>query len=108
MDNIFKNGFLTGLGVGLMIKDGVEDSLEELLAKGREKAQGFADRKGKFMEELQKYMDDLEIRGKDQVQSALGEIGLVSREEYEALLARVEQLELSTGHRGAYSEPDAE
>ncbi|MFW5734776.1 MAG: phasin family protein [Oceanidesulfovibrio sp.] len=106
MDNIFKNGFLFGLGAGLLIKDGLEESVEELLAKGKEKANGFSGRGEKFIDQLKGYMDELEIRGKGEVESALHELGLVSRREYEALLARVEQLETSTGHRGATMESD--
>ncbi len=106
MDNVFKNGFLFGLGAGLLIKDGLEDSVEELLAKGKEKAEGFSDRGDKFAEQLKGYLNDLEIRGKDEVESALNELGLVSRREFDALLARVEQIETATGHRGATMESD--
>ncbi|TVM18813.1 hypothetical protein DPQ33_04925 [Oceanidesulfovibrio indonesiensis] len=108
MDNVFKNGFLFGLGAGLLIKDGLEESVEEILAKGKEKAEGFSGRGEKFVDQLKGYLDDLEIRGKDEVESALSDLGLVNRREFEALLARVEHLETATGHRGATMESDTE
>ena len=93
MIDIIKKTMLAGVGLAVVTKDKVLESLEELVEKGKLTQEEAAEMSDKILQE-----------GKDQTEKAKTEAGklftemlqranLVTRDQYEALEARVTELE---------------
>ncbi len=98
MRNFMESGFLIGLGAGLLVKDSVEGSLEDLMSRGKREMAEAQGRKETFLKQIIEQFDDLNIRGKTEASSALKAAGLTPYEEFEALQRRVEALEKALAH----------
>ena len=93
MQNWIEKGFLMGLGVLSLTKDKAEQMKEQLINQGelgRNEAEEFF---SGLLKKGEEEKDSLEKFVQEKVQKILKETNVVTREEYEQLAKRVEQLE---------------
>jgi polyhydroxyalkanoate synthesis regulator phasin len=93
MEESLKNLLYQGLGVISITKDKVEKVVAELVEKGklsREEGMKFAE---ELSTEAKKAGEEFKASGKDTLREWIEKSGIPSREEFEALKARVAELE---------------
>ena len=93
MEESLKNLLYQGLGVISITKDKVEKVVAELVEKGklsREEGMKFAE---ELSTEAKKAGEEFKASGKDTLREWFEKSGIPSREEFEALKARVAELE---------------
>ena len=93
MEETLKNLMYQGLGVIAITKDKMEKAISEMVEKGRmtrEEGKKFYD---ELSEETTKAGKEFRENAKDTIRDWIEKSGIPSREEFEALKARVEALE---------------
>ncbi len=99
MLDLFEKVFLTGVGAMSLSKK----KAEELLAELREKYRMSEEEGKEFLEKAQAMAregkDKLAEAAEVEVKKVMNSLGLVSRDEFDKLLKRVEQLEERLGNR---------
>jgi len=93
MEEKLKNLFYQGLGVISITKDKIEKAIDDLVEKGkltREEGKKFYD---EVSADALKAGHEFRDKSREQIREWIEKSGVPSREEYEALKARVEALE---------------
>ena len=105
MLDLLKKTYLVGLGFASLTREKVEEVVDELVRKGevaeKDRKQVFEDLMAKAKEEQQRFSQSV----KETVQKVVREIGGPSKQAFEDLVKRVEDLEGHT-HSSEESEPE--
>ena len=93
MRKVLEKGFLASLGFWLLLHEKADEIIRDLIEKGK-----MAPEEGrKFLDELAKRAEEekeaIKERMGDIAQTTFKDFGFVTREEYETLLKRIEELE---------------
>ncbi|WP_029897174.1 phasin family protein [Desulfohalovibrio reitneri] len=95
--DVFRKGFFTGLGLGMLAKDEVEKNFSEVFGAARDTAKEGMDearRQGEDMaNQIAEQISKMEMRGEGEVQDVLSKAGLATTAEVQELRTRVEALE---------------
>ena len=100
MLNVIKKSMLTGIGLGLIAKDEVEDLAKELVNKGK-----MSENEGtKFLEDLQKRYDETQKKLEEKVQQAVKDFmkkaDVVTGDELKALKKEIRDLKKAISESG--------
>lgn len=93
MEDTLKNILYQGLGVIAITRDKIENAVAELVEKGkltREEGKKFAE---EISSETRKAGEELKENSKETIREWIEKSGIPSREEFEALKARVDAIE---------------
>jgi len=93
MIDIFKKTMLAGIGLAVVTREKVADSLNELVKKGKLTKEEAEEMSDKIVQEGEEYTDKARTEAGKLFTEMLQKASLVTRDQYEALVARVTELE---------------
>jgi polyhydroxyalkanoate synthesis regulator phasin len=93
MSDLFHKGFQAGLGAGLLLSEGVVTKAREMLQSVGNIPELLQSRTDTLGAGIAKELESLRVQGEEQVARVLADVGLASKQDLDALQARVEQLE---------------
>lgn len=93
MSNLLKTGFLLGLGAAVSSKEKVEKYIDDLVVKGRVTPKEADDIYHSLLKKGEETGEKWNSRSKEKVGSIMEDLNIVSKEDFNLLLARVELLE---------------
>ena len=95
-NNMFKKAFLLGIGSMSLTKKKVEDMVDEMVRQGEIEAKDRMKAIDAILKEGEKVNEENMHKIRDMLKKDVHDLGLVTREEYEALRKRIETLEFVT------------
>jgi len=100
MENFFRKGLLTGVGIGLMTKEKIEQAARKIA----EDAKMSEDETKKFVAELKKSSDktreEVESHIQEQIREAVRKMGLVTKSDFEELKKQIDGIQESLHNIG--------
>ncbi len=93
MFDLVKKTMLAGVGMAVVTKDKVLESLDELVEKGKLSQEEAAALSEKIVEEGQEETEKAKVEANKLFSEMLHRANLVTKDQYEALAARVTELE---------------
>jgi len=93
MIDLLKKGFWMGLGAAVIAKETVGSVTGSLVRKDKLTANEAEDMSKELLDEAKKDIESIQSKGRKEIEKILSEFQWVSREEFEALKGRVDDLE---------------
>jgi polyhydroxyalkanoate synthesis regulator phasin len=93
MIDFFKKTILAGVGMSVITKDKVLESLEELVEKGKLTRDEASEMSDKIVQEGQEQTEKVKMEANKLFTEMLQRANLVTKDQYDALAARVTELE---------------
>ncbi len=100
MKKWLRKGVLTGIGIGLMTKERVEEAARKLAEDAKMSEKETKSFIRELKENAEKSYGEIEKKIDHRVNETVSKMGLVSREEFEKLLEKVESLRKSIEKQG--------
>ena len=93
MIDLFKKGMLAGVGLPVVTKDKVLESLDELVEKGKLTKEEAAQMSDKIVEEGKAETEKAKVEASKLFNDMLHRANVVTKDQYDILAARVSELE---------------
>ena len=93
MIELVKKGMLAGVGLAVVTKDKVLESLDELVEKGKLTREEAAEMSDKIVEEGRAETEKAKVEANKLFNEMLHRANVVTKDQYDALAARVTELE---------------
>lgn len=93
MIELFKKTMLAGIGLAVVTKDKVQESLEELVVKGKLTKEEASEMSEKIVQEGKEQTEKAKVEANKLFTEMLQRANLVTKDQYDALAARVTILE---------------
>ncbi|AOM82432.1 phasin family protein [Salisediminibacterium beveridgei] len=93
MSNILKTGFLLGLGAAVQGKERMDQYLDEMLVKGKITPKEFDELYHDLIKKGESKEEEWNYQSKERLNQLMTDLNLFTKEEYNALEARVNDLE---------------
>ncbi|GEL08735.1 phasin family protein [Salisediminibacterium halotolerans] len=93
MSNVLKTGFLLGLGAAVSSKEKVDKYVDELLVKGKVTPKEADELYHSLLQKGEETEEEWHRRTKERMQETMEELNLFTREEYNELKGRIDDLE---------------
>ncbi len=95
MLDLLKKGILTGIGLGIITKDKIEEVVKKTIQEAKLSEEEGKKLLASLLEQSDEYQTNLETKIHEQVNKVIGKLDLPSKKEFEALKKELEELKNS-------------
>lgn len=108
MTDIFKKVFMTGIGAVALTVEKAGEIIDELVRKGeitfeqgKEMAKEYKDKFSEYKDKFSEYKAEFDVKMESKVKETMRSMNLVTKDEMQALLKRVDALEKAANKEDA-------